>query len=224
MRIRWRGFELPTRVVLEEDDPKHLYGHYGRFIVEPFERGYGTTIGNSLRRALLSSIQGTAFTSIKIDGVAHEFGTIDGVQEDVVDIVLNIKQVLLKMFDDGPVDLVLEKTGEGPVTAGDIADTERAEIINKDLHLCTITSPDTTVRIELTAQSGRGYMTADENAARNGDATVGEIPIDSIFSPVRRVKYATENTRVGQVTNHDKLTLEIWTDGSITPENALVEA
>lgn len=221
MRIRWRGFELPTRVVAE---PETLTETYGRFIVESFERGYGVTIGNSLRRVLLSSIEGTAVSSIKINGVTHEFTAMKGIQEDVVDIILNVKEILLRFQGDDPVVLRIEKSGVGPVTAGDIQENERVEVVNKDLHLCTISKEGVTFSAELSARKGRGYVTAEENATAAGEQIIGVIPVDSIFSPVRRVKYFTENARVGQITNYDKLTIELWTDGTIQPENALVEA
>ena len=220
MRIRWQGFELPTRVL---PDHENMTAGYGRFVVEPFERGYGVTVGNSLRRALLSSIEGTAVTSIKIQGVTHEFTASDGIQEDVVDVILNVKELLLRLHDDSPVTLHIEKSGVGPVTAADIQENDRFEVINRDLQLCTITDEKASFAVEMVARKGRGYKTAEENAAEAGEQVIGVIPVDSIFSPVRRVKYHTENTRVGQVTTYDRLTLEIWTDGTISPEHALVE-
>lgn len=230
MRIRWRGFELPTQVQLDKDTANASYGH---FAVEPFERGYGVTIGNSLRRVLLSSLEGAAVTSIRVSvskqeegktktvEVSHEFTAIPGVYEDVTDLVLNIKELRLKVHSDEPITLNLEKTGKGPVTAADISTDERSEIVNRDLVLCTLTD-DVTLSIQFTAQKGRGYKTAEEN--ENPEASLATIPVDSIFSPVRRVRYKVENTRVGQQTDYDKLNLEIWTDGTVSPELALVEA
>lgn len=218
MRIRWRNFELPTRVIMDRESAS---SKYGKFFVEPFERGFGTTIGNGLRRVLLSSIEGTAISSVKIDGVVHEFSTIPGVYEDITDIILNIKQLRVKLHTDGPVTLVIEKKGKGPVTAGDIKTDANAEIVNRDLHIATLTD-EVPFRCELIARKGRGYITAEENAGE--DQELGVVPVDSIFSPVHRVKYSIESTRVGKFTNYDRLVMEIWTDGTVTPEEALVEA
>ncbi|MCW8133693.1 MAG: DNA-directed RNA polymerase subunit alpha [Planctomycetota bacterium] len=231
MRIRWRGFELPTQVTL---DAKSANESFGKFTVEPFERGYGVTVGNSLRRVLLSSLEGAAITGIKVavtgkgeEGkpkvttVSHEFTAIPGLFEDVTDLVLNIKELRLKMHTDEPIVLKLEKTGKGPVTGADIQRDERFEIVNPNHTLCSITD-DVTLSVQFSAQKGRGYRTAEENI--NPEALVGTIPVDSIFSPVRRVRYRVENTRVGQQTDFDKLVLEIWTDGTISPEMALVES
>ena len=218
MRIRWRNFELPSQVSL---DPATASPTFGRFTVEPFERGFGTTIGNGLRRVLLSSIEGAAVYSVKIDGVVHEFSTIPGVLEDVTLIILNIKKLRVKMHTDAPVTLRIDAQRTGVVTAADIQVDHNVEVMNPDLHICTITE---TARFycEIQARRGRGYVTADENATE--DMEVGTIPVDSIFSPVYRVKYGIESTRVGKFTNYDRLVLEVWTDGTVSPEMALVEA
>lgn len=230
MRIRWRGFELPTQVQLEESTSSDSYG---KFNVEPFERGYGVTIGNSLRRVLLSSLEGAAITSMKVsvtrqeDGtpktqdITHEFTAVPGIYEDVTDLVLNAKELRLKIHVDEPITIKLEKTGKGPVTGADVKRDERFEVVNPDLALCTLTE-DITLTVQFTACKGRGYKTSEENV--NPEASIGTIPMDAIFSPVRRVRYRVENTRVVQQTDYDRLILEIWTDGTVTPELALVEA
>ncbi len=218
MRIRWRNFELPSQVRL---DPETSTDTYGRFVVEPFERGFGTTIGNGLRRVLLSSIEGTAVTSVKIDGVVHEYSTIPGVLEDITHIVLNFKKLRVRMHTDAPTILRLEANEKGDVTAGMIEGDQNVEIVNPELRICTLTE-DVRFEAEITVRKGRGYVTAEDNVSE--DVEVGTIPVDSIFSPVYRVKYGIENTRVGKFTNYDKLVLEIWTDGTVTPEMALVEA
>ncbi len=218
MRVRWKDFELPTKVLC---DTVAATDEYARFVAEPFERGFGTTVGNSLRRILLSSIEGSAVTSIKIHGVRHEFSTIDGIYEDVPDIILNIKQLLVRMHRDGTAKLWLKAKKKGPVTAADIVGDDSVEVINKDLHIATLTKK-TELNIEMEVRKGRGYKTAEEN--RPTDAEIGFIPIDSTFSPVLRVQYRTEDTRVGKVTNYDRLMMDVWTDGTITPEAALVEA
>lgn len=218
MRIRWKNFELPTRV---EVDRETFSPTYGKFTIEPFERGYGTTVGNSLRRVLLSSLEGTAVTSVSIKGVQHEFSAIPGVYEDVTDIILNIKQMLMKINVDHPVTLRIEERDPGEITAGKIQPQAGVEIVNPDLHIATIVEPTEFV-LEMEARKGRGYITAVENTRENQE--LGVIPIDSIFSPVRRVKFRSEDTRVGQVTNYDRLIIEIWTDGTVDPEMALVES
>lgn len=218
MRIRWRNFELPSQVRLEQDSAT---GSYGRFVVEPFERGFGTTIGNGLRRVLLSSIEGTAVTSVKIDGVVHEYTTIPGVLEDVTHIVLNFKKLRVRMHVDAPTTLRLDVSQKGDVTAGMIETDQNVEIVNRDLKICTLTD-DVRFYAEIQVRKGRGYVTAEDNVSE--EMEVGTIPVDSIFSPVYRVKYSIENTRVGKFTNYDKLVLEIWTDGTVGPEMALVEA
>ena len=218
MRIRWRNLELPTRVVA---DSATRTDTYARFTAEPFERGYGVTVGNGLRRVLLSSIEGTAVTSVKVQGVKHEFSSLDGVKEDVTDIILAFKRLRVRFHTDDPKVLRIEKKGPGPVTAGDLQVGSDGEVVNKDLVVCHLTT-DRTFEVEVEVRRGRGYVTAEENAREEQE--IGVIPVDSVFSPVLRVRYRTENTRVGKMTNYDRLILEIWTDGTITPEAALVEA
>jgi DNA-directed RNA polymerase subunit alpha len=222
MRVTWRGLELPTRV---ERDTMISSDKYGRFFIEPFERGFGTTIGNSLRRILLSSLEGSAVTSIKIDGVDHEFSSIKGVLEDVTDIVLNVKNLIIRLHDQGPKTMSISADKAGVVTAADIVADPSIEVINKDLVLVTLTE-NVKFNMEMVVDNGRGYVPASERiaAADRFDQEVGRIMLDTVYSPVTRVRYTTENTRVGQRTNYDKLILEIWTDGTITPEMALVEA
>ena len=219
MRIRWRDFELPSRVIVDEQTARP---DYGRFIAEPFERGFGATVGNGLRRVLLSSLEGTAVTSVKIEGVLHEFSTIAGVVEDVTEIVLNLKDLLVRFHTAEPKTLRIKRKGEGEVTAADIEHDQNCEIVNPDLRICTISDSKTTFQAEMTVRRGRGYVTAEENISE--EMPVGTIPVDSIFSPVRRVKFNTEATRVGKMTNYDRLVVEVWTDGTLTPEMALVEA
>lgn len=218
MRIRWRNFELPSKVAVEKES---LTDTYGCFTIEPFERGYGTTIGNGLRRVLLSSIEGTAVTSVKFEGVQHEFSTIKGVLEDVTDIILNLKNLRVKIETEGPVTLKLDVRQPGKVAAKSIQCEANCEILNPDLHIATITEK-AVFKAELEVCKGKGYVTAEENERE--DKPIGVIAVDSIFSPVRRVRYRTENTRVGKMTNYDRLILEIWTDGTVSPEMALVEA
>ncbi|WP_110955716.1 DNA-directed RNA polymerase subunit alpha [Anaerosinus massiliensis] len=191
---------------------------YGKFVCEPLERGYGTTLGNSLRRILLSSLQGAAVTSVRIEGVLHEFSTIPGVREDVTNIILNLKSLCLKMHSEEAKVIRVEVTGEKTVTAGDIITDPDVEILNPELHLATVDASGS-LKMELTVERGRGYIPADKN--KKPDHVIGIIPIDSIFSPIQRVNYAVTDTRVGNVTDYDKLTLEVWTDGSIRPEEAV---
>jgi len=219
MKIRWRGFELPSKVVVEKETQTDTYA---KFIAEPFEQGFGITIGNSLRRVLLSSIEGAAVTHVRIRGVQHEFSSIPGIVEDVPDIILNIKQIRFKMDKDSPARLFLQKKGAGEVKAGDLEGGESVEVTNKDLTIATITSDKTELVMEVDVRRGRGYVSAEDNRALVNE--IGVIPVDSVFSPVRRVKIATENTRVGFKTNYDRLIIEIWTDGTLSPEIALVEA
>lgn len=218
MRIRWRTFELPSRVAA---DTAGNNSGYGKFIIEPFEKGFGHTIGNGLRRVLLSSIEGSAVTQVKISGVSHEFATIEGVLEDVTDIVLNLKLLLVKISGDEPVTLKIDVSKKGPIKASQIKTDNRSEIVNTDLVIATLTA-DVHFECEIVAQKGRGYVTADENAPE--DREVGVIPIDSNFSPVKRVRYRVEDTRVGKITNYDKLIMEVWTDGTLRPDMALREA
>ena len=219
MRIRWRDFEIPNSVTVDEDSRKSTYG---KFVVEPFERGFGVTVGNSLRRILLSSLEGAALVSAKIEGVQHEFSTMHGVYEDVTEIILNLKNVLLTIEGNvGETDLSIRVDKMGDVTAGDIECGPEVTIVNPELHIAKLTQ-DIPFNIELTARKGRGYSTAAENC--DGDNEIGVIWMDSSFSPVSRVRYKTENTRVGQLTNYDCLILEIWTNGALKPELGLVEA
>src|SRR4028119_1346935 len=218
MRIRWRGLELPSRVVPVREK---LTDTYGEFQVEPFERGFGHTVGNSLRRILLSSLEGSAVTRIKIRGVDHEFSSIPGMVEDITDLVLNIKGLVVKNHSEQNRTIHIERERRGVVTAADILHDESVEIINPDHILCTLTD-DVPFVVEMTVENGRGYRTAAEGHTE--DLEVGAIPIDASFTPVQRCEYHVENTRVGQRTNYDKLRLRIWTTGVIGPEMALVEA
>lgn len=218
MRIRWRGLELPSRVVPDTDVSTATYG---KFTAEPFERGFGVTIGNSLRRILLSTLEGSAVTRVKLQGVQHEFSTIPGVVEDVTDIVLNLKSLVIKNHSTEAKTLRIDRRTKGVVTAADIQCDDAVEIINKDLVIATMTD-DVPLVMELSVNNGRGYIPATEQGEK--EVEVGTIPLDSIYSPVVRVRYKIEETRVGQRTNYDKLVLEIWTNGTISPEMALVEA
>lgn len=220
MRVRWRGLELPSHVVT---DPKYRTDTFGRFTVEPFERGFGTTVGNGLRRVLLSSLEGAAVTAVKIKGVQHEFSSMPGVLEDVTDIVLNIKNLVVKLEGDEPKVMKLAAMGPGEVTADLIEADPSITILNKDLVVATLTDKRE-FEMELRVSKGRGYVPASDQFNSREDQEIGLIPVDSIFSPVQRVRYKVEDTRVGQRTNYDKLTLEIWTNGTVTPEMGLVEA
>lgn len=191
---------------------------YGRFVVEPLERGYGITLGNSLRRILLSSLPGAAVTSVKIEGVLHEFSTIPHVVEDVTDIILNLKGLLVKLHSDGPKTLRIVTKGEKRLTAADIIPDAEVDILNPELHIATL-GPDADISMELTVEQGRGYVPADRN--KKPDQVIGVIPIDSIFTPVKKVNYTVENTRVGGVTDYDRLNLEVWTYGKMTPREAI---
>ncbi|MEG0459363.1 MAG: DNA-directed RNA polymerase subunit alpha, partial [Vagococcus sp.] len=191
---------------------------YGKFVIEPLERGYGTTLGNSLRRILLSSLPGAAITNLQIDGVLHEFSTIKGVREDVTQIILNIKGLALKLYAEGEKTLEIDITGPANVTAGDIITDSDVEIMNKDLFICSV-SEGATFRASLTVKPGRGYSKADEN--KSEDMPIGVLPVDSIYTPIKRVNYQVENTRVGRRDDFDKLTLDVWTDGSIAPQEAI---
>ena len=194
-------------------------GKYGRFVVEPLERGYGTTLGNSLRRVLLSSLPGYAITSVKIDGILHEFSTIPGVKEDVTEIVLNLKNVILKIHGDGPKTIYIDANGDDEITAGSIKTDSEVEILNPELHIATLNS-DAHVSMELTCDKGRGYVSAERNKQMM-QPIIGVIAIDSIYTPVLKVNYTVENTRVGQITDYDKLTLEVWTNGTINAMEAV---
>jgi DNA-directed RNA polymerase subunit alpha len=222
MRVTWRGLELPTRV---ERDTMISGEKYGRFLIEPFERGFGTTIGNSLRRILLSSLEGSAVTSIKIAGVNHEFSSINGVMEDVTDIVLNVKSLVIRLQGEGPKVMTVSANKAGVITAENIVADPAIEVVDKEQILATITK-DVDFEMEMVVENGRGYMPASERIATTDrfDQEIGRIVLDAVYSPVTRVRYTTEDTRVGQRTNYDRLILEIWTNGTITPEMALVEA
>ena len=215
MHIRWRGLELPGSVV---PDQKTLTGMYGKFVAEPFERGFGTTVGNSLRRVLLSSLEGSAVTQIKLAGTLHEFTTIKGVLEDVTDIVLAVKSLVVKNHSDSTRVIRVERSTRGPITGADVQTDEAVEVINKDLVLATLTD-DVPFELEMVVENGRGYVPSSEHTQVSQE--IGIIPVDAVFSPVTRVKYEVEETRVGQKTNYDRLTMEIWTNGT---EMALVEA
>jgi DNA-directed RNA polymerase subunit alpha len=222
MRVTWRGLELPTRV---EKDTAVSTDRYGRFFIEPFERGFGTTVGNSLRRVLLSSLEGSAVTSIKITGVDHEFTSIAGVMEDTTDIVLNVKSLVIRLTGSGPKTMKVTANKAGVVTAGQIVADPAIEVISEDTVLATLTA-DVNFEMEMVVDNGRGYVPVSDRIsdADRFEQEIGRIHLDAVYSPVTRVRYLTENTRVGQRTNYDKLILEIWTNGTITPEMALVEA
>ena len=220
MHVRWRGLELPASVILDENSATETFG---RFTVEPFERGFGTTIGNSLRRILLSTIEGSAITSIRVKGANHEFCTIEGVSQDMVDIVLNVKGLIVNVDSDEPKILRLSATGPGEVTADLIEADTSVTVFNPDHVIVTLTE-NIDFEMELTIERGRGYVPAAEQYATKDEQIIGELPIDAVFSPVQRVRYRVENTRVGQQTNFDRLIHDIWTDGTISPEMCLVES
>lgn len=217
MRIKWRGLELPYRMGA---DRSTLSDTYGKFYAEPFERGFGVTIGNALRRVLLSSLEGSSVTRVKIQGVMHEITTIPGVVEDVTDIILNIKSLVVKNLSDLPQTIRIDRHERGVVTAAQIVTSEAVQIINPEHIIATLTA-DVPFVVEMTVENGRGYRTAEENSGKERE--IGMIPVDSSFSPVVRVKYEVEETRVLQKTNYDKLSIEIWTNGTLTPQMALVE-
>jgi len=218
MHIRWRGLELPSMVVC---DQQTLTSTYGKFYAEPFERGFGTTIGNSLRRILLSSLEGSAVTQIKIRGAQHEFTTIPGILEDITDIVLNVKALVVKNHSESTRVITVERSEPGVITGAHVQTDADVEIINKDHVLATVTD-NVPFMMEMVVENGRGYVPATEHSA--GEHEIGIIPIDAVYSPITRVRYEIEETRVGQKTNYDKLLLDIWTNGSVHPEMALVEA
>ncbi len=207
-------FEKPNIHKVEETD------NYGKFVVEPLERGYGTTLGNSLRRVMLASLPGAAITSIQIDGVLHEFSTVQGVTEDVTQIILNLKQVALKIDSEDAKDLEIDVKGPAEVTAADIQGDGDVTILNSDLHIATV-SDGAELHVKMTADKGRGYSSADDNKTRMEGLAIGVLPIDSIYTPIERVNYTVENTRVGQSNDYDKLTLDVWTNGSLTPTEAI---
>ena len=218
MRIRWRGLELPSLI---SADRSTLSGTYGKFVAEPFERGFGVTVGNSLRRILLSSLEGSAVTQIKLHGVQHEFSSLPGMVEDVTDLVLNVKSLVVKNYSEQTRVVRIEKSTKGPVTGADVRTDEQVEVINKDHRIATLTE-DVPFLLEMVVENGRGYVPATEHTPQAQE--IGIIPVDAAFSPVVRVRYEVEETRVGQKTNYDKLTIEIWTNGSVTPEMALAES
>jgi DNA-directed RNA polymerase subunit alpha len=218
MYKNWRDLIRPKKIQVELET---LSPTYGKFFAEPFERGFGTTLGNSLRRVLLSSLQGSAITSVKIKGVLHEFSAIPGVTEDVTDIVLNLKGVRFRMHGTELRTIRIIHKGEGSIKAGDIISDSNVEILNKDHHIA-VCSKDANLEIEMIVKMGKGYIPADRN--RDEKSPVGTIPIDSIFSPITKVNFQVTNARVGQITDYDKLTLEIWTDGSVKPDDAIAYA
>ena len=214
----WRDLIKPKKLEAEE---KNLTPTYGKFVGEPFERGFGVTVGNSLRRVLLSSLQGAAITAVKIRNVLHEFSTIPGVREDVTDIILNLKEVRLKLHDGTQESARIEAKGEGEIKAGDINAGPNVEVLNPELHIATL-SKEGKLDMELTIKLGRGYVPAERNKEEN--APVGTIPIDAIFAPVRKVNYTITNARVGQRTDYERLNMEVWTDGSVRPDDAIAFA
>src|SRR5881296_1315759 len=218
MPVRLGRFEMPKRLTKEESTATETYA---KFVAEPFETGYGHTIGNSLRRVLLSSLEGAAITSVKIDGAMHEFTTVDGIVEDVTELVLNLKKILFKAHNREPQTLLLSANKEGEVTAEDIQLNQNVELVNPKQLICTLDKKKK-FEMELEVKVGRGFLPGDEN--KKPDQPIGVIAIDSLFSPVTRVRYAVENARVGQRTDYDRLILEIWTDGRITPDDALTQA
>ena len=218
MGTSWRDFAMPKKLVCEESTRTDTYS---KFVAEPFERGFGATIGNSLRRVLISSIEGTAVTSIKVDGVLHEFSTLPGVVEDFSQIVLNIKQLVLRSHTRQPKTLVIEKNKKGLVTAGDIETDDTVEIVNPDQLICTLTKAQD-FRMELEVGRGRGFTPAERH--RKEGQPIGSILVDALFSPVKRVNFSVEDTRVGQVTDYDRLIIEVWTNGAMTPKDAMLYA
>lgn len=218
MGIALRSFEIPKKLVCDEET---LTAEYGKFIAEPFERGYGVTIGNSLRRVLLSSLEGMAVTSIKIDGVAHEFASVPGVTEDVTEIVLNVKKLVLRSHTRAPKVLRIDVHEKRAVTAKDIITDETIEVVNPDLHIATLTK-NAPFRVELEVEKGRGYVPAERN--KKEDQPIGVVAVDSIFTPVKKVNFRVEDTRVGQITDYDRLIVEVWTNGSISPKDAVLYA
>ena len=216
--------EKPRIERIESDDPNS----YGKFVVEPLERGFGQTLGNSLRRVLLNSLPGVAPTCVRIEGVQHEFSTVPGVKEDVTELILNLKKLSIKMHSDQPKVITIDASGECEVTGADIKCDEEVEIVNQDLHIATL-NDGARLQMQITIEKGRGYVTAERNKQIAGERDkvgmpIGVIPMDSIFTPIRKVSYTVEDTRVGQITDYDKLTLEVWTDGSILPKEALASA
>ena len=216
--MHWKGFQKPKRLEVQTET---LTGNYGKFSAQPFERGFGLTIGNSLRRILLSSIEGAAVTSVKIDGILHEFSSVPGVVEDTTDIILNLKQIPFRCHSDHIETLTLNTQGPMTIKAGDIQTSANVEVLDPDLPICTL-SEEGKVNIEMRLKRGRGYVTADRNF--DDDLGIGHIPLDSIHSPVRKVNYTVEDARLGQTTDYDKLVLEVWTNGAVTPQDAVAMA
>ena len=214
----WRELIKPKNIVMEEDSHTNFYG---KFVCEPLERGFGITIGNALRRILLSSLQGSAIVSARFDGVVHEFSTIPGVMEDVTDIILNLKEVKLRLVNREEANIRISRKGEGIVTAGDIETDGLVEILNPEQHIATM-NKEATLDVEMVVKAGKGYVTAEK--ADGKSEPIGVIPIDAIYSPIQKVNYLVSNARVGQITDYDKLTLEVWTDGSVAPEDAVAYA
>ena len=214
--MKFSGVKLPEKIIYEASD-----GVYGKLVIEPLERGWGTTLGNALRRVLLSSLEGVAVVSVKIDGVLHEFSPIKGVMEDTVDIILNLKRLRFKLFSNISEKVYIRREGKGKVKAGDIEGNNNIEVLNPDLHIATL-AEDGRLEMEVEVERGRGYVAAEKN--RKESQPIGVIPLDAAFSPVKKVKFAVEDTRVGQITDYDKLIIEVWTDKSIEPQNAIAFA
>ncbi|MCZ6695362.1 MAG: DNA-directed RNA polymerase subunit alpha [Acidobacteria bacterium] len=214
----WKGFQRPKRL---ECDPESLTPHYGKFWAQPFERGFGTTIGNALRRVLLSSVEGAAITAVKIDGILHEFSSVPGVLEDTIDLILNLKQIPIKINVSHPETIYLRAEGAMEVKSGHIESNPNVEILDSDVHIATL-SEEGRLNMELRVKPGRGYISADRNY--DTDLAIGYIPIDSVHSPVRKVSYVVEDARLGQTTDYDKLTMEVWTNGTASPESAMALA
>ena len=215
--MKWKNLQMPKQLVPDAGNSER----YGKFVLEPLERGFGSTLGNALRRVLLSSLQGAAITAVRIDGVLHEFSTLPGVIEDVTEIVLNLKQVRIKLSGDGPKKGVFEMRGKGEVRAGDLAADPDVQVLNPELHVAAL-NRDGDLRMEVEINGGRGYVSADQHSQT--DRPIGVVPIDSLFSPVTKVNYTVEATRLGQRIDYDKLTIEVWTDGSILPHDAVAMA
>jgi DNA-directed RNA polymerase subunit alpha len=218
MERNWRELIKPKRLDRDEGSYSRFYG---KFACEPLERGFGITLGNALRRVLLSSVQGAAITSVRIDGVLHEFSSIPGVREDVTDIILNLKEIRLKLHGEETKTIYVDKSGDGPLTAADLVCPPEVEVLNPEAHIASL-SKEATLRMEMKVRPGKGYVPAERNREEN--APIGVIPMDATFSPIRKVSYVVTQARVGQITDYDKLTLEIWTDGSVKPDDALAYA
>ena len=218
MIIRTKDFQMPKKLEADQDT---LTNTYGKFVAEPFERGFGITVGNALRRVLLSSLVGAAITSVRIEGVLHEISSLSGVKEDITDMILNLKAIRLKLHGDRPKTIHLRKKGPGVVTAKDLLLDADVELLTPDQHIATL-DKDGRLEMELTVKLGRGYVTADRNKEEN--SPIGVIPIDAVFTPIRRINYTVENARVGRITDYDKLLMEVWTDGSLKPEDAIAHA